>query len=211
MTRADLEPLLDAVAQGDRAALGRILALHQDRLYNVVRRMVGNRDDAAEITQEAMLKIVEHIDRFERRSSIGTWMTRIAMNLAISHLRKRKHRQTISLEQDGPESGDASGTPLNRNLADRREPQPHQRVQERELLAHLQTALGQLDDDFRAVLVLRDIDRLDYQAIAEVLQVPVGTVKSRLFRARLALRQAMWHLCPPPTRPGEAPQTAKHG
>jgi RNA polymerase sigma-70 factor (ECF subfamily) len=194
------EPQLVArVMRGDRAALGDLLSAYQHRLFNVSLRMVGNRDDAAEVTQEAMLKIVEHIRDYNGKAAISTWMIRIVMNLSISLLRKRKLRQTASLEGAMPDNGDQSAA-LRDRIADEREPGPEQSVQRREMIAHLHKALARLEEDFRAVLVLRDIDELDYSRIADVLGVPVGTVKSRLFRARLALRHEMLQVYPPARR-----------
>ena len=194
------EPQLVHRAQkGDRDALGELLVNHQNRLYNVALRMVGDREDAAEVTQEAMLKIVQHIGGYDGRSQLSTWMIRITMNQAISHLRKRRLRKTISLDADGASSATASqgmtydghSTALRDRLPDEQEPDPHQCVEQDEMLVHLHQALNRLEDDFRSVLVLRDINEMDYRQIADVLSVPVGTVKSRLFRARLALRQEM--------------------
>lgn len=184
--------LVDAVARGDQAALGKLLEFYQGPIYNTCLRMLGNRDDAAEVTQEAMLKIIEHVHDFHGHSDISTWMIRIAMNLAISHLRKRKLRQAASL--DGSMQADDQTTALRRELADHREPPPDSRVENNEMILNLQQALARLDDDFRAIVVLRDIQEMDYQQIADVLSLPVGTVKSRLFRARLALRHELLRL-----------------
>lgn len=174
--------------------MGELLSAYQDRLYSVCLRMVSHPDDAAEVCQDVLLKVVQGISRFRGDSGLGTWMTRIAMNQSISHLRKRRIRRTISL--DHPVAGrvldaDDQAAALRDQLADAREPAPDLRVQEDEMLARLQHALANLDDDFRAVLVLRDIEQLDYAQISQTLDLPVGTVKSRLFRARLALRQEM--------------------
>src|SRR5690606_18593407 len=121
-------------------------------------RMVGNRDDAAEVSQEAMLKIVQHIGDYNGKSAISTWMIRIAMNLSISLLRKRKLRQTASLDNNGdgqnPESDPLPA--LRRRVADQRELSPELRVEQDEMIERLREAMAQLDDDFRAVLVLRD-------------------------------------------------------
>lgn len=208
MTSLAQQDLLERVRRGDRAAMGTLLQEHQGRLYNVLLRMVSNRDDAAELTQDVLLKIVQHIDDYRGQAELTTWMTRIAMNEAISHLRKRKLRQTISL--DGHPGGRASGggggasgggwgdddqaTALRRGLADDREPGPAECVENKEGLQRLRQAIAELDEEHRAVLVLRDIDEMDYAQIAGVLGVPVGTVKSRLFRARLALREKMVQL-----------------
>lgn len=187
MAQLDEMQLVDKARRGDAEALGDLLARHQRRIYNVCLRMVSNRDDAAELAQDAMLKIIQHIGDFQGNSRIGTWMIRIAMNLSISHLRKRKLRKAASLEA----SADADAATLRQQLADQREPGPASRVQEAEQVVRLQEALARIDDDFRAVIVLRDLDLMDYLAIAETLSIPVGTVKSRLFRGRLALRQEM--------------------
>lgn len=193
----DEQTLLERLRAGDSAALGVLLKRHERRLYNLALRMVSNRDDAAEVTQEAFLKIVQHIDRYRGEAQITTWMTRITMNQAISHLRKRRIRTMTSIEGNGRDDGygggghDGPALTLRGSLADEKEPGPDLRVQQDEQRDRVREAIARLDDDFRAVLVLRDIDGLDYAAIANTLELKVGTVKSRLFRARLALRQAI--------------------
>ncbi len=211
--------LVERVQHGDHAVLGELLQSHQQRLFNVCLRMVGNRDDAAEITQDAMLKVVEHIGDYNGACVLSTWMIRICMNLSISHLRKRRLRQAASLDQElgsngsgghrGAQSGGHAGahsggdqlSPLRDQLSDPREPGPEQCVQQREVLSYLHQALAGLDEEFRAALVLRDIDQMDYQEIAEVLSLPIGTVKSRIFRARLALRAQVQKIAPSLARP----------
>lgn len=211
MTDPAEQALLARYQGGDQQALASLLQTYERRLYNVCLRMVSNRDDAAELTQDAMAKVVEHLHDYRGDAELSTWMIRIAMNQSISHLRKRRLRHTVSL--DAPASGPSAGSPrrprlaalpsngrfgragqvtvLRRQLVDRREPGPLERVQHREMVELLWAAIGRLEDEFRAVLVLRDIEELDYRQIADVLELKVGTVKSRLFRARLALRQQM--------------------
>lgn len=193
MDPADEKALIERVHAGDRAALGELLRAHQRRLYNVCFRMVSHPDDAAELTQDVLLKVVEKIDGFRGDARLTTWMTRIAMNASISHLRKRKLRRTVSLNQPAPgrDSVEASDGSLAGRLPDPREPGPAACVQHHESLDELQRAIAGLDDDQRAVLVLRDLEELDYHQIAQTLDLPVGTVKSRLFRARLALRKTL--------------------
>jgi RNA polymerase sigma-70 factor (ECF subfamily) len=184
--------LVRLVKRGERAALGQLLERHQDRLFNIALRMLGHREDAADATQEALVKVIQGIEGYKSGSAFSTWMIRIAMNTAISHLRKRRVRRAVSLDGDG---GDESRPgPLRERMADDREPSPDLSVERKEMLEHLKTAIAGLDEDFRSVLALRDIDQMDYQQIADVLQVPVGTVKSRLFRGRLSLRQKMLDL-----------------
>ncbi len=191
--------ILAQIRRGDRSALGDLLRCYQHRIYNICLRMVSNRDDAAEITQETLLKVVQKIEFFRGDSELSTWIIRIAMNQSISHLRKRKLRLTTSIDQPraGRSDYDDQAGSLRDQLMDRQEPTPHENVEKKEMLAFLSEALASLDEPFRAVLVLRDIDQLEYEQIAEVLDVPVGTVKSRLFRARLALRQEMRRLVSP--------------
>lgn len=185
----DEQRLVEAAIGGDGPALGELLSRYRHRLYNIVLRMVSHRDDAAELTQEAMLRILEHISDFRGGSNIYTWMVRIAMNLSISHLRKRQVRRTVSLDA---ETGHADQTgPLRDRLTDAREPGPAQNVQKKQMIEQLYAALDRLDGTFRGVLVLRDIEQMSYQQIAKVLDTAEGTVKSRLFRARLALRKEM--------------------
>lgn len=174
----------------DSAELANLLSEHHGRVYNVIFRMVSNRDDADELTQDVMLKVVKNADQFRGEAQPTTWITRIAINAAISHLRKRRTRRAVSLESNGQATDDEAGS-LRTCLADHREPDGLSSVEQSEEVARLQRAIASLDDDFRSVLVLRDIDEMDYAQIAETLEIKVGTVKSRLFRARLALRQTL--------------------
>src|SRR5262245_53205470 len=100
------QQIVDAVRRGDQSALGDLLQTYQHRIFNTCLRMVSNRDDAAEVSQETMLKIVEHIGDFHGQSEVGTWITRIAINLSISHLRKRRLRHTTSLDGTYPNGED---------------------------------------------------------------------------------------------------------
>jgi len=189
--------LMQRIQEGDRAALGPLLEKHQGRLFNIALRMVSNRDDAAEVTQDAMLKVIQHIDSYRSEAKVTTWMTRIVMNQAISRLRRRKLRDHASLDsaRNSP-SGDDQATSLRKVLEDTREPGPEQRVEDKEMTERMLAAIDRLDTDFRAVLVLRDLEDMDYQQMADTLEIKVGTVKSRLFRARLALRQEMQKIAP---------------
>lgn len=183
---------LQRIRAGDASAMGELLSAYQGRLYNVCLRMLSNRDDAAEATQETLLKIVQHIASFRGKSQLSTWMIRIAMNQATTRLRQRKRRPTLSLDRStNGAAHEEQARSLRDGLADAREPSPSAGVEQKELRAQLQQALATLEPDFRAVLVLRDVDGMDYQQIAEVVEIPVGTVKSRLFRARLSLRKQL--------------------
>jgi RNA polymerase sigma-70 factor (ECF subfamily) len=192
------QQLVDRAKAGDRQAMGELLHNYHNRLYNVALRMVNALEDAADVTQEAMMKVVQHLREFDGKSQLSTWMIRITMNLSISHLRKRKLRKTASLDSTasaGDEGLSGGGgevsTSIGQRVEDVSEPLPDQCVQENEMLADMHAAMDRIDEEFRAILVMRDINEMDYRDIAQVLEVPAGTVKSRLFRARMALRQEM--------------------
>ncbi len=152
--------------------------------------MLGNADDAAEVSQDALMKAVQHVDSFKGNSKFGTWLFRIAVNVGISHLRRRKVRQTTSLETPTGGDGDQAAQ-LKALIAQNREPTAEHRVEQAEQVEMLMAALGRLEANLRSVILLRDLQGMDYQEIAEVMGVPVGTIKSRLFRARVALREAV--------------------
>jgi RNA polymerase sigma-70 factor (ECF subfamily) len=202
--RPDVAMLRRAQA-GDRGSYGQLVLLYQDRLYNAVLRLVGDRDEALELTQEAFTRGLEKLDSFRGDASPYTWLFRIAVNLAISQLRKVQRNRVFSLDRPGSGGGHRGGSNgrlrpdadeqasglLDRVARDRSEPSPPQRLADRERDNEVLAALGRLDAEYRAVLVMRDIEGFDYQQMADVLGLPLGTLKSRLFRARLALRDEL--------------------
>ena len=156
--------LVERAVRGDQAALCQLLQTHQHRLYNVVLRMIGHRDDAAEVTQDTLLKIIEHIGGFKSRSDITTWMTRIAMNTAFSHLRKQRLRRTVSLDHAATDPIGRVGrdqlSPLRDQLSDRREPNPALCVQQEEQQQQLLTALARLQARLALEAVVPHLGRL---------------------------------------------------
>jgi RNA polymerase sigma-70 factor (ECF subfamily) len=178
--------LLDAHRGGDPTALGRLLEAYQRRIHSICYRMIRNEHEARDLTQDTMLRVIQGLDSYDGRSKLSTWVIRVTMNTCLSHLRKQKLRRHGSLDA-GTES--ASAGPLDpRSFG---ELSPPGRVEQAEMKVLLGRALLCLDPDMRAVLVLRDMQELEYERIAKALEVPIGTVKSRLFRARLALRAAV--------------------
>ncbi len=174
------------------------MVLYQDRLYNAVLRLVGDREEARELTQEAFTRALEKLESFRSEASPYTWLFRIAVNLAISQLRKVQKVRTFSLDRASrPANGngrlrddDQASALVDRVARDSSE-SPDQRAERRERDEAVMAALGRLDAEYRAVLVMRDIEGFDYQQMAEILALPLGTLKSRLFRARLALRDEL--------------------
>lgn len=175
---------------GDSKAYGNLVRKYQDRVFNTCWRICGHLDDARDLTQDAFIKAFERLTSFEHRSSFYTWLFRIAVNLAISHRRSSDRRRVVSM--DAPTLADGSqAESLTRRTRERSEGDPAIRTSNAELLSHVARALSALDDEQRAVVVLRDIEGLDYAAIAQILDVAEGTVKSRLHRGRLAIQRAL--------------------
>ncbi len=182
--------------KGDRSAYGQIVLVYLDRLYNAVLRLVGDREEARELTQEAFTRGLMKLDSFRGDASAYTWLFRIAVNLAISRLRKIQRHRVFSLSYsgrngDGDHGNDDQASALVDRLAHESSPSPPQDLEKREEAEQVLSALGRLDAEYRAVLVMRDIEGFDYQQMADVLGLPLGTLKSRLFRARLALRDEL--------------------
>ncbi len=186
--------LLRRSRAGDRGAYGQLVVLYQDRLYNAVLRLVGDRDEAAELTQEAFMRGLNALDSFRGESAPYTWLFRIAVNLSISRLRKVHRHRVFSLDQPGAGNGRKSQDQAS-GLVDRMKSEstasPLAAVEQRERAEQVVAALGRIDPEYRAVLVMRDVEGFDYQQMADVLALPLGTLKSRLFRARIALRDEL--------------------
>jgi RNA polymerase sigma-70 factor (ECF subfamily) len=166
------EALVRRAKAGDREAFGRLMDRFQAPVYRVVRGILSDASDAEDVAQEAFLRAYESLAKFRGESGFFTWLYRIAVNEA---LRARKRRSFTALEvvpeveAPRPETPDEDG------------PSP----------AALERLLAMLSDEFRAIVVLRDLEGLSYQEIAETLEIPMGTVESRLFRARRELRE-LW-------------------
>jgi len=177
---------------GDPTALAELLTRNQDRLFAICRRMITDPDAASDMVQDAMVRIIHALDRFDGRSLLSTWMIRITINVCLTELRRRKLRKSASLDTlSGWKGGNRTSDhdqdhPWAHTPA--REPGPGSRVESREDGARLATAMGRVSPEQRAILLMRDVHDLDYHQIAEALEIPLGTVKSRLFRARAALR-----------------------
>lgn len=178
MTLTDAE-LTSAAQAGGRRELDDLLRRHYDRIFAVCRRITGNDSDAADAAQEALMSIVRSLHRFDGRSSFSTWAYRIATNASLDELRRRRRRPVLA-----PGDGDraqhelvdpAAGVQID-SIADRME---------------IDEALAELPIDFRVPIVLRDIAGLDYAEIADTLDIPQGTVKSRIARGRAQLARSL--------------------
>ncbi len=169
--------LVEAGRRGDRTALDALLRRHYPRLRALCQRLTGDPTDADDACQEALVALVRGLPRFDGRSSFATWAYRVTANTCLDELRRRRRRPRPRAPDDDHEAGGGGphGTPVS-DVADR-------------VAAHLDVdaALGRLAPEFRVAVVLRDLCQLSYDEIAEVLGVPVGTVRSRIARGRAAL------------------------
>jgi RNA polymerase sigma-70 factor, ECF subfamily len=177
----DRRLIADCLA-GRTSAFGELVRRYQDRLYNAVLRVVDHGEDAADVVQDAFLNAYQSLNSFKGDSEFFTWLYRIAFNAAISLRRKRKVVASFDAgdERAGTEPADPSefirpGVALERSEED----------------AQLLAALNRLSPEHRAVLVLKDLEGQKYEDIAQVLDVPIGTVRSRLHRARMELRDLL--------------------
>jgi RNA polymerase sigma-70 factor, ECF subfamily len=166
-----------AVRGGDQAAFGQLVTKYQDRLFNTLTRLLGSADAAEDLTQDALVQAYLKLDTFQGNSAFYTWLYRIAFNLAMSHARRRR---PVSL----PDRDDSSA-PLEPTD---NQPLPHEQMVTQEQIDSVSAAIDSLASEHREVVVLREIEGFDYEQIASILEIPIGTVRSRLFRARMQLK-----------------------
>ncbi|MCL5283400.1 MAG: sigma-70 family RNA polymerase sigma factor [Armatimonadetes bacterium] len=174
--------------ENDEAAFNEIVERHKVKLYTYILRMVGNSQDAEDLAQEAFVRAYLSIKSFEGRASLTTWLFRIATNLCIDRARRSSTRQVI--QTTSLDDVDENGTPYTGDLPDGRY-EPQDRVLQDELKTELEAAISRLPEKLRMVILLHDLEGLQYDEIAEVLHCPLGTVKSRIFSARQALREQL--------------------
>lgn len=189
----DDDRLVDAARGGDRGALEQLLRAHQPAIHAVCRRITGNDADALDATQDALVAIVRGLPRFDGRSRFSTWAYRVATNACLDELRRRRRRPVPGLPADDPghpEPVDLAAPAIDGEVADRLD---------------LDAALAQLPLDFRAAVVLRDVCRLDYAEIAAVLEIPAGTVRSRIARGRAQLAELLGNQAPSDRRQTSTP------
>ena len=186
--------LIKDAQRGDLDSFNTLILAYQDILFNTALRILSDEDQAADATQDAFLSAFKSINTF-RGGSFKAWLMRTVTNACYDELRRKKRRPTTPLEPDTSD-GDEMDSP--RWLADK-SMSPEQKLEADELEHAIQHCLDALPSDFRTVVVLADIQDLDYAEVANATRVPLGTIKSRLARARLRLReclQGFWELLP---------------
>lgn len=191
--RSDDE-LVDEARRGDRGAMDLLLRRHYPRVNAVCRRIAGSTRDADDAAQEAMIKVVRNIASFDGRSSFGTWVYRIAANAALDELRRRRRGPALHIvgesDEGPPEPTDVLAQRRVEAIADR---------------MAIDSALAELSEEFKVPVVLRDVADLDYAEIATVLDIPIGTVKSRIARGRRILVDRLGNHDDPDRRPNGDP------
>ncbi len=179
----DEQTLVEAAQNGDLAAFNTLVERYQQQAYNVAMRIVGDGEAAADVTQEAFIKAFRRLHLFHG-GSFRAWLLRIVTNASYDHLRRQKVRRALSLEE--------VATSLDGDLTlQMRAAGPEQVVLQRELGERLTQIINRLPTILRTVLILSDVEGFSYPEIAEIMGIPVGTVKSRLSRARAAVRDEL--------------------
>lgn len=182
----DEAALIRAAQRGDLDAFNRLVLAYQEMLFNTALRILNDEDLAADATQEAFLSAFRSLHAY-RGGSFRAWLLRTLTNACYDELRRRKRRPTTPLKPEGEEGEENENAPWLADVAN----SPQQEVERRELEHAIQHCLETLPVEFRAVVILADVQGLDYREVALVLHLPLGTVKSRLARARLRLRDCL--------------------
>lgn len=186
-SRAEDAEMVRAVLAGDMLAFRGLVEKYEDRVYGMVLGMLRNREDARDVAQEAFVKAYRSLSTFRLEAGFYTWLYRIAMNLAIDHVRRKKRSGAVSSFDEAVAARDDMGE----IAAAHHEDGPGRVVDRKELHGQILAALETLPEDQREVVLLREVDGLSYRDIADVMGVPEGTVMSRLFYARKKLQKAL--------------------
>ena len=179
--------LVQRAQANDRAAFNEIVLRYKGKVYNFIHRMIPSAQDAEDLTQETFVRAYMSIRSFQSRASLNTWLFRIATNQCIDYGRRSKKSQGLVTSLSGDDSEESEG---DREIPDV-EFDPQRLLLNKELGSHINRALAALPEKLRIVVLLYDIEGLPYDEIASIAGCPLGTVKSRLFNARSALRQAL--------------------
>lgn len=172
-----------------RPSFDTVFALYERRVFNVIYRFVGNYDDAEDLTQETFVNAYRAFDRFRGDSAVYTWLYRIAVNVCKNRFKQEKRASRLRMDSlDEPVQGEEG--PMQREVPDE-SLSPHRAAESRELQELIHRSIQELPPEYRVPIVLRELQELSYAEIAEVMQIPVDTVKTRIFRARGQLRNKL--------------------
>lgn len=187
---AEEKILIERCRRGDQAAFGELVQRYQRRIYGVAFAMLHHRENARDITQETFIRVYQNLASFQGVSSFYTWLYRITINLCLDHLRKKSRQHEKSFEEEGHSAGSeeamAAGIlpqPLGLN--------PRDELLRKELRQQIEKAMARLSPNHRAVLLLREVEGLSYEEMAEIMQCSTGTIMSRLFNARRQMQRLL--------------------
>jgi RNA polymerase sigma-70 factor (ECF subfamily) len=195
MAEGEDRELVERFARGESKAFDTIVERYEQRVYAIALRMTGNVEDARDTMQEVFISALRALRSFRGDAQLSTWIHRVAVNASLDTLRKRKRHIANPLEEAGDRPSDAV--------------EPEEAAARAARAVEVQRALQNVSEDYRAVLVLHDLQDLDYAQTADALDIPVGTVKSRLHRARAEMARLLGHLRDP--EPSEGHEPLKEG
>lgn len=178
--------LIEKAKSGDVEAFEKLIEGCQKKVFNIAFRMIGNYDDASELAQEVFLKAYKSIKNFKGDSLFNTWIYKVTTNVCLDEIRKRKNKKVISLDEDI----EYDGSEIKRQIKDET-PGPELTAESNELKKAVNESINVLPEDYKTVIILRDIQGFSYEEISNIINCPEGTVKSRINRARQALKKIL--------------------
>ncbi len=178
--------LVQKCKNGDIRSFELLIESYQKKIFNIAFRMLGNQEDALDVTQEVFIKIYKSISSFKEESSLSTWIYRIATNVCLDELRKRKKTKMVSM--DSPIQ--LNGGEINVQMQDQGL-HPDELIEQKELKTQIKKAINCLKDEHKIVIILRDINGYSYEEISKIMECSLGTVKSRINRARNSLKSIL--------------------
>jgi len=193
-THVDDRELVLAARRGDRDAFRALFDRYHRRAYSLAFGLLRHEEDALDVVQDAFIKAHKYLDKFEGNSSFYTWLYRIVMNLAIDHLRKHRRQKPVEMDETKLDDG-ADGALLPRILGGN----PGRALMDKEIRARIDQALGELSDNHRAVLVMRELEGMSYEEMAQAMDCSKGTIMSRLFHARRNMQKRLLDLLDHPS------------
>ncbi|HHW49075.1 MAG TPA: sigma-70 family RNA polymerase sigma factor [Clostridiaceae bacterium] len=183
---AEEKSLINKAKCGDIEAFEQLIEVYQKKVFNIALRMIGNYEDANDIAQEVFIRVYRSLGGFKEQSAFSTWIYRITTNVCLDELRKRKNKNVVSIDED-VKSDDGE---IKRQI-EANEPTPEAVAEKNYIKQVVNDAINQLSEEHRTVIVLRDIQGFSYEEIAKITKCPEGTVKSRINRARHALKDIL--------------------
>jgi len=178
--------LIKKAKQGNQMAFEKLILQHEKRVYNIAYRMFYNESDALDMTQEVFLRVFQKINQFEDNAAFSTWLYRITVNTCIDEIRKRTGKETYSMDE--PRETEEGNMIRQYSVTEKG---PEELYLEKERMEALHEAIQLLPEEYKTVIILRDLQNFSYQEIADILSCSLGTVKSRIARGRMQLKNIL--------------------